>query len=270
MRRNLELLHDQNTQALSLMNTTVRFKAGDNQQSIEIRKLRLVEDAGHIKLDGTVVWNGKVIALDGNIDRKGQDNELDAFKVIISNIPLDLGSPAEVAPIIDGNRVNPAHFELKGNASLSLSGKTAHAEEPDTIGAELAVNGIDMQLGRVEDVRGSAVLRLEHSVGSQKIEVLPSRVQLGGLQAQFNGAFGPDFQAENAASDPSYRFEILTTSATSMPAESNDPQLSFGVRIAGSFFSKQQRIQFSNLDVQTENGELYGQEVLALAAVRPK
>lgn len=270
MRRNLELLHDQNTKALSLMNTTVRFKAGDEQQSIEIRKLRLIEDAGRIKLDGTVVWNGKIIAVDGNIDRKGEDNELDSFKVNISNIPLDLGSSAAVAPIIDGNRVNPAHFELKGNASLTLSGKTAHAEEPDTIGAELAVDGIDMQLGRVEDVRGSAVLRLEHSVGSQKIEVLPSRVQLGGLQAQFNGAFGPDFQAQDAVSDPSYRFEILTTSATSMPAESSDPPLSFGVRIAGSFLSKQHRIQFSNLDVQTASGELYGQGTIGFGSGSPE
>lgn len=259
MRRNLELLQDQNTQALSLLNTTVWFKAGDEQQSLEIKKLRLVEDAGRIKLDGTAVWNGETITVDGSIERKGQENELDAFKVNISNVPVDLGSSASVAPIIDGNRINPAHFELRANASLSLTGKTAQGDQPDTIGAELAVDNIDMQLGRVEDVRGSALLRLEHALGSEKIEVLPSRVQLSGFQAEFNGGFGPDIEADSSTADPSYRFEVLTTSATSMPAESIDPQLSFGVRIAGRFFSKQQRLQFSNLDVQTENGELYGQ-----------
>ena len=259
MRRNLELLQDQNTQAIGLLNATIRFKTGDEQQSIEVKKLRLVEDSGRISVKGSVVWKNKTITVDGSIDRKGHQNDLDAFEIKISNLPIDMGSPEEVAPIIDGNRANPAHFDLKGNASLALSGKVASGDTPERVTAQLAVDNINMELGRVTDLRGNAVLLIEHSVGSGKIEIKPSRLQLGGLNAVFNGAFGPEPDATNNSGGPDYRFEVVTSSATSMPAESIDPQLDFGVKIAGHFLADQQRLQFSNLDVQTNKGELYGQ-----------
>ncbi|PRA56753.1 RNA-binding protein [Brucella pituitosa] len=259
MRRNLELLRDQNTQAIGLLNTTIRFKTGDTQQSIEVQKLRLVESSGKIAVEGSVVWQNKTITVDGSIDRKGQENDLDAFQIKVKNLPIDLGSPEEVAPVIDGNRVNPAHFDLSGKANLALSGKAANGDNPERVMAELSVDGINMEIGRVTDVRGSALLRIEHASGSGKIEVKPSRIQLGGMNAEFNGAFGPEPDADNNTGGPSYRFEVLTSSATSMPAESTDPELPFGVKIAGRFLANQQRLQFSNLDVQTNTGELYGQ-----------
>ncbi len=52
MRRNLELLRNQNTHAIGLLNTTIRFKTGDTQQSIEVQKLRLVESSGKISVAG--------------------------------------------------------------------------------------------------------------------------------------------------------------------------------------------------------------------------
>ncbi len=270
MRRNLELLRDQNTQAIGLLNTTIRFKTGDTQQSVEVKKLRLVENNGKISIEGSVVWQNKTIAIDGNIDRKGQENDLDAFQIKVSNLPIDLGSPEEVVPIIDGNRVNPAHFDLQGKASLALSGKAANGENPERVTADLAVDGIEMEIGRVNDVLGKAALRIEHSVGSGKLEIKPSRIQLGGMNAAFNGAFGPDPDSENNAGGPSYRFEVVTSSATSMPAESSDPELPFGVKIAGRFFANQQRLQFSNLDVKTETGELYGQGSMAFGNGSPE
>ncbi|MCL7997625.1 AsmA family protein [Brucella sp. 21LCYQ03] len=270
MRRNLELLQDQNTQAIGLLNTTIRFKTGDEQQSIEVQKLRLVEDSGSISVKGTIVWKNKTIVIDGSIDRKGHQNDLDAFQIKISNLPIDIGSPEEVVPIIDGNRVNPAHFDLKGKASLSLSGKAASDDNPERVSAELAVDEINMELGRVSDVRGNASLLIEHSVGSGKIEIKPSRLQLGGVNAQFNGAFGPEPEAGNSVSGPDYRFELVTSSATSRPAESSDPLLSFGVKIAGHFLADQQRLQFSNLDVQTSTGELYGQGSMGFGRGSPE
>ncbi|MBV2142919.1 AsmA family protein [Falsochrobactrum sp. TDYN1] len=258
MRRNLELLRDQNTQAIGLMNSTIRFKTGDTIQSLQVQKLRLLENSGKIAIEGAVVWNGKTIILSGNIDRKDQKNDLEAFQLDIRNIPVDLGSPEEVAPII-GNRVNPAHFELDGNATLRLSGQAAKGDEPERLTAEVEIGSIDMQLGKVEGVRGRSLLRLEHAVGSGKIEIRPSHLELGGLQVQFNGAFGPEPEAENNRAGTGYRFEVLTSSATSMPTESSGPQLSFGARIAGRFLADQQRIQFSGLDVKTATGELYGQ-----------
>ncbi|MBC8717538.1 DUF3971 domain-containing protein [Ochrobactrum sp. Marseille-Q0166] len=270
MRRNLELLRDQNTQAIAMSNTTIRFKTGDKLQSVEVQNLRFSEDHGKISVLGSALWQGEVVNIEGSIDRKGNENELDAFAITVSNLPVELGSPEEVAPVIDGNRVNPAHFDFKGSANLSLSGRSASGDTPERISAELAVNEIDMELGRVDDLRGQALLRLEHSVGSGKIEVKPSRLQLGGMKAEFNGAIGPEPEADNNVDSPSYRFEIVTSSATSLPAESTDPEVIFGVKIAGRFLAKQQRIQFSDLDVSTATGELYGQGSMAFGHGSPE
>lgn len=128
-----------------------------------------------------------------------------------------LWAPATSRPVINGNRVNPAHFELDAYAQLTLSGFAADGDKPERLAADLTVDGIDMQLGKVDNVRGNVRLSLEHRVGSHKIEIKPSRLVLGGLQAQFNGAFGPEQEAESNTDGPSYRFEVLTTSATSMP-----------------------------------------------------
>ena len=259
MRRNLELLRDQNTQAIAMSNTTIRFKTGESQQSVEIQKLRLTENSGKISVQGSAVWQSKIINIEGLIDRKGKENDLDAFQIKVSNLPLNLGSSEKVAPVIEGDRVNPAHFDLQGHASLSLLGKAKDGDNPERITAELAVDDIDMELGRVDGVRGRAALRAEYSVGSGKVEIKPSNLQLGGVKAVFNGAIGPESVRDSNSGDPSYRFEIVTSSATSLPADSTDPELSFGIKIAGRFLSKQQRLQFSNLDVKTASGELYGQ-----------
>lgn len=272
--RSLELLQAQNTQEIGIIDSSIGFMAGDKKYSLQIERLTLLEEAGRIAVEGRIGWNGQTIEVNGNIARKTGGDSLDNFNLDIANIPVALGSPPEVSPIIEGNRVNPAHFSLIGAARLSLSGKAAAGDAPERVTAALSVDGIDMQLGRVEDVRGRAMLRLAHEVGTGKIEVEPSQIELGGLQAQFNGAFGPEPEkdgANNGPGDgPSYRFELLTSKAVSMPAESSDPPLPFATRITGRFLSERQRIEFANLDVQTENGELYGQGGMGFGSGSPE
>lgn len=270
MRRNLELLRQQNTRAIGIYNSTIRFKAGDSQDFIEVKKAELIEEHGQIAMIGTVVWQGKTITLDGNIDRAGKDDSLKDFVLNINDIPVNFDPPPEVKPILGGTQVNPAHFELHGMSKLTLSGQAASEDKPQNLGAEFAVNGIDMQLGRVEDVRGNLRLALEHQYGSDKLEVKDAALQLGGLKAKFHGAFGPEEAASSKSDGPAYRFEVLSSSATSMPAESSDPPLSFATRISGRFLADQQRIQFANLDVETEKGKLYGQGSMAFGSGSPE
>ena len=121
MRRSLELLRAQETHGISIFNSTIAFKVGDEQQVLNIERARLVESGGKIGITGSVIWKGKKIALNGRIDRHEDDNSLSGFELNIRNIPVSLGSPPEVAPVINGNRVNPAHFELEASAHLSLT-----------------------------------------------------------------------------------------------------------------------------------------------------
>ncbi|OJX99522.1 MAG: RNA-binding protein [Rhizobiales bacterium 63-22] len=270
MRRSLALLREQDTQAIGIFDSTIRFKTGDATRSLGIEKLMLAENQGRIAITGAVDWQGRTITIDGNIDRDGPDNSLHGFTLNIDGIAVAFGSSPKVAPVVAGDRVNPAHFSVEGTARLSLSGTAATAASREHVAADLALDGIDMDLGDAEGLKGKVLLHLEHTVGSGKIEVKDSRLELGGLQAAFNGAFGPEPGQPNPADGPAYRFELLTSSATSMPAESSDPPLSFATRIAGRFLASQQRIQFANLDVSTETGRLYGQGNMAFGNGSPE
>ncbi len=270
MRRSLDLLTAQNTHSIAILDSELRFRTGDAVQNLRIDRLRLSEQsASRIGISGAVGWKGDTIAVEGGVDRKPGADDLDGFKLAIAGVPVRLGSPPDVSPVI-ANRVNPAHFELNGKALVTLEGEAADTDEPQRLTAGLNVTGVDMELGKVEGVRGDLTLGLEHVVGSGKIEVKGSRLRLGGLDASFNGAFGPEPGSESAAEGPAYRFEILTSKAVSAPAESTEQPLSFATRISGRFLPEQKRVQFANLDVQTEKGVLYGQGGMGFGAGSPE
>ncbi len=170
MRRSLELLRAQDTHVIGIFNSTVAFKVGDEQQVLDIEEARLIEEGGKIGITGSVIWKGKKIALDGKIDQHAGDNSLAGFELNIRDIPIALGSPPEVAPLINGNRVNPAHFELEASARLSLMGSAGDGDKPERLATELAIDDLDMQLGKVEDVRGVFALIL-----SMRLEAVKSR-----------------------------------------------------------------------------------------------
>lgn len=271
MRHNLELLGKQNPQAIELTNSTIQFKVGETVQTFHIQTLRLVEKTGQISLAGNVEWNGQNIRMVGTILWKDdQRNELAAFELQLRDIPVRLGPADEVAPVLENTHINPAHFVFSGEADLFLAGQAATSNKAERLSVNFDVDNIDMQLGKIDDVRGRASLKLEHVVGSKKLEILPSRIQLNGLSANFNGAIGPDSDFKGQEQGPAYRFEVVTSSATSLPVESSDPELSFGVHIGGRFFAENQRIQFTTLDLKTATGELYGQGSMAFGQGSPE
>lgn len=271
MRHNLQLLGKQNPQAVELSNSTFQFKVGETVHTFHIQTLRLVENSGQISLAGNVEWGGQNISLAGTIDWKDDErNELAAFELQLRNIPVRLGSSDQVSPVLEGRHVNPAHFVFNGEADLLLAGQAATSNKAERLSVSFDVDNIGMQLGKVDDVRGQASLKFEHVVGSGKLEILPSQIQLGGLSANFNGAVGPDPDFQDKIEGPAYRFEVVTSSATSLPVDSTDPELSFGVHIGGRFLAENQRIQFTTLDLKTATGELYGQGSMGFGQGSPE
>ncbi|MDR2311793.1 MAG: AsmA-like C-terminal region-containing protein [Brucellaceae bacterium] len=65
--------------------------------------------------------------------------------------------------------------------------------------------------------------------------------------------------AADIAEKPAYRFELLSRSAISAPENSAESPLPFGVKIAGRLMQDASRVDFNDLNVKTDSGELYGQ-----------
>lgn len=61
------------------------------------------------------------------------------------------------------------------------------------------------------------------------------------------------------AEKPAYRFELLSKSAVSAPENSAEAPLPFAVKIAGRLMQDASRVDFNDLNVKTDSGELYGQ-----------
>ncbi|YBV97572.1 RNA-binding protein [Phyllobacteriaceae bacterium JZ32] len=254
--RRVALLDQRSTRSIVMLNTSIRFKLMDEEKTLEVQKASLTEKNDGITLEGTFGWDGKTIAMTGEVEHGG-DGGVSAFTASIDGIPINIDPPPEITEEIAGGRVNPAHFRLRGDAHLRLAGKAPTAEQPAQITGQLNIAQGRMDLGRNSDVPAAVVLNFEQVVGSGKIELQPSTLSLGGMEAQFNGAIGPEPKA--AAADPAYRFEIVTSSAVSAPKESTEPALPFAVRIAGRYLNTKDQIDFNELSVKTAGGELYGQ-----------
>ncbi|KXF77294.1 RNA-binding protein [Paramesorhizobium deserti] len=250
------LLDQRSTRSIVVLNTSIRFKLMDEEKTLEVRKASLAEKNGKIALEGTFNWEGKTIAMTGEVERGG-DAGVSAFDISVDGIPVNIDPPPEITEEIADGRVNPAHFRLRGDANLRLTGKAAAAEKPAQITGQLSVAEGKMDLGRNADVPAAVVLNFEQVVGSGKIELQPSTLTLGGMEAQFDGAIGPEPEEDTA--DPAYRFEIVTRSAVSAPKESTEPALPFAVRIAGRYLNEKDQLDFNDLSVKTSGGELYGQ-----------
>ncbi|PRD42045.1 RNA-binding protein [Phyllobacterium phragmitis] len=255
MTQGVALLDQRSTRSIVVLNTSIRFKLMDEEKTLDVKKASLTEKNGRIALQGTFNWEGEAIALSGEVVRDG-DGGISVFSMNIDGIPLHIDPPPEITEELAGGRVNPALFRFRGDANLRLTGK-ADAGEPVQITGRLGVADGKMDLGRNEDVPAGAVLNFEQVAGSGKIELQPSTLSLGGMEAQFDGAIGPE--PADASAEPGYRFEIVTSSAISAPQNSTEPALPFGVRIAGRYLADKNRLDFNDLNVKTSGGELYGQ-----------
>lgn len=275
----LALLSKRQTQAIRLSDVVIKFPTPKGEERFAIQQAAIEEQVDNVLLKGAFEWQGMPLILDGAVSR--QNGGLHSFTLNLDGIPVHIGSPPQVKQLVGAeNRVNPAHFSLSANAALALSGQVANNDHPQKLNAAIKVSDIDLELGRVENIFGQAEFNLELQQDTKKIEVLPSRVQLGGVRFRFNGAFGPEGY-DNALLDPAadanakkpeddgYRFEIVTSEAISAPQQSSEAPLPFGGRVAGRFDIDENRLEFSNLDVKTPDGSLYGQGSLGFGKGSP-
>lgn len=262
----LALLAKRQTKVIRLADISIKAALPEGTQHFLISHASIENAADKVIIDSSLDWQDHVLNINGSVLR--QNGALDEFKFELDGMPLQIGSSPKVKQLVGtDNRANPAHFSLSAQAGVVLSGQVASADHAQKIAAQLKVSDIDFEVGRVADIRGQADISLELADGTSKIEILPSLVQLGGVKLKFNGALGAE--GDESAETDGYRFEVVTSEAVSAPAQSTEPPLSFGGRVAGRYDVDDKRLEFSNLDISTSDGSLYGQGSLSFGQGSP-
>ena len=93
----------------------------------------------------------------------------------------------------------------------------------------------------------------ESGVTGVQAETLP---ELKPAQHRADDAAQP---ATDIAEKAAYRFELVSRNAVSAPENSAEAPLPFGVKVAGRLMQDASRVDFNDLNVKTDSGELYGQ-----------
>ena len=153
---------------------------------------------------------------------------------------------------------------IKGNMALSF--------EHIAGGEKLEIKALDLNLGGLSTVLEGAFgvePVAETESAAQKIREQAARIANGEMPAAgqqtdtlpvLKSARSAIAQTEtDIAEKPAYRFELVSRKAVSAPENSAEASLPFGVKIAGRLMQNASRVDFNDLNVKTDSGELYGQ-----------
>lgn len=292
----LALLDMRSTKEIALHDVTIAFHAMGKEHEVLIRNAQVKQRGQKVTLKAEFVWQGQSSHLVAEMIRSDNPAKASSFALSLDKMPVSLGSPEEVMPQIANDRPNPAYFHVNSLASLSLTGLAATQENKETLSGKLLLNDATVDMGRERGIKGNIALDFEHIAGGEKLEIKALEFNLGGLRTVLEGALGAEPVAEteiaaqkireqianeatgsqtdslpvlkpsgtaqtynDIAALAGYRFELVSRNAVSTPENSSEAPLPFGVRIAGRLMQDASRVDFNDLSVKTDAGELYGQ-----------
>lgn len=274
----LSLLDMRNTKAIALRDVTLGFHVMGKAHEIVIRNAEVTQLGSQVKLTAEFDWQGQTSSLTAEMTRSDNAAHASAFSLSLDKMPVSLGSAQEVMPFLVNGQPNPAYFHVKSLASLSLAGRAMTADQSEALSGRLLLDDAVVDMGRERGVKGNVAFDFEHLAGGEKLEVKSLAFNLGGLTTVFEGAFGaePETDTANAvqakselpvteqathdiAAKAAYRFELLSRNALSNAENSGEAPLQFGVKVAGRLMQNASRVDFNELSIKTDTGEIYGQ-----------
>lgn len=278
----LALLDMRSTKAIALRDVTFSFRAANKDRKVLIRNAQVRQRGKKVMLNAEFVWQGQITSLVAEMVRSDDRAKAAAFSLSVNDVPVQLGSSDEVLPVLSNGSPNPAYFRVNGTASLNLSGLAGKDHVAETLSGRLMLDDAAVDIGRERDIKGNLAVRLEHVTGGEKLEIPALELNLGGLRMVLEGALGKEPAEQTLAQDmsslptgtqavtdevsgddiaarPAYRFELVSKAAVSAPKQSSEVPLPFGLKIAGRMMQDASRVDFSDLNVKTDSGELYGQ-----------
>lgn len=258
----VSLLDQRETRDISILDTAFDFTLAGESKRLRIVKLDLSETGGPVSIEGIVEWEGKEIEVSAQAKRSATGGKIEAFSLAINKIPLAAKLGTAPVPDIDGIKPDGAYLSYDNVSDLKLDGIAANATGSARLWGTVNIGEGPVTIGNVDDMTVASVIAFEHVSGSDKIEIKPSRLHFGAFDGVLEGAIGPEPAKidGSAASNPGYRFELVTERAKSAPQDSTEQPLIFNARVAGRYDPTVKRLDVSEIAVRSnDESELYGQ-----------
>ncbi|EJN06551.1 DUF3971 domain-containing protein [Phyllobacterium sp. YR531] len=259
----VSLLDQRETRDISISDTAFDFTLAGEPKRLRIVQLDLSETGGPVAIDGIVEWQGKEIEISAQAKRSAVGGKIEAFSLAINKIPLTGKLGTAPVPDIDGIKPDGAYFSYDNLSDLKLDGIAANTAEPARVWGTVNIGEGPVTIGNVDDMIVASAITFEHISGTEKIEIKPSRVHFGAFEGIIEGAIGPEpvkTDGSNSASNPGYRFELITEEAKSKPQDSTEQPLEFNARVAGRYDPIAKRLDVAEIAVRGNGeSELYGQ-----------
>ena len=241
----------------SLTLTNVAIGKADSQNAIVVNLFEAIRTSeSSFNVFAEVSTGTQSINIDGVVDEKSYVFDVDGLlfgEQLAYDAALNTADAIQIVP-------------LHGLASFNISGLTDDARA--TMRVTATVPAFDYQSRRKVRVNGSASLVAELRTGQDKIEILSSKIDFGQNHIGLTGAIGPNPDVNASAGD--YRFELVSNDSVFLPADSSESEVRASIRAAGTVSTASRTVEFSELGIRTDGGELYGRGSLRVGNGSPE
>jgi len=281
-KQGMRVVERQNLGQIAVEDVKVFFPFRSRQKHFDLASLILAREAGLLRLLGIMRLDGQEMRLEG-MAHYDEDKDDSHFQLQLNQIPLDWRSAGALSPYWEDGTVRNGYFRLKGLGDVWLEANQGGQDQKIRVQAQLPQGMVD--LADVSELPARADIVMEHQLGGEGIQILPSKLVLDRVFVNIEGFFAalpPQLfsgqEMEDASSDAEmierltqaadiegkYHFKLqIDEGGVSHP---DAPDLGFTSQVNAVLAVLERRLIFNTFYFQTKTGaRLYGQGSLRFA-----
>ncbi len=251
--KGLDIFAKSRNDTVELSNVSIELPAALSGKSVTIAHAALTApQSGRMDLSLEGALDGRRFSLTGDAAR-------DEVSRRITDLKLGLGISSMETVVADSEGAampsTPTGNQV-GAINLSLAGAEGIGNTASSIKAAAMVDNVGIDFGRFGVLNSELELGTTLEANSDKLEIDKLLVATGRSRMNFNGAIGLAPPTANGAH--LYRFELVSRDSTLAPADSPEPALAVGTRVAGTFDPKERRLYADQIELSGGAGQALG------------
>ncbi|WP_309085416.1 DUF3971 domain-containing protein [Chelativorans sp.] len=217
---------------------------------VEALEIARTGDA-QIDLRGSARYRGRDLSFEGVARRNAAADAVEDLSLKISAAQETSGPRAE------------ALVRAMGDLEISLSAREAGGTEGGFLGVDTRITGLLLGFGEDEIPLDRAAIRIAAAGADKVFSVLEARLETGRTLLNFQGTVGPEARSEGGSS-AAYGIDLVSRESVLAAADSPEPPIPFGMRLAGRFDPLAMKLSAEQIEVRTADGGLTGNASLLM------
>lgn len=207
-------------------------------------------DAG-IQLQGSALFDARPAEFTATIDKPAGSGRVERFGIDFKSAR----QPGE-----------EKSFSF-GDTNVAVIGDRSVAGQPAKLEVRIGAQELAVDLGTRGKLNGKLDLQATLAEASGKIEIDRLNTNIGGSVFRMTGALGP--RPSQAAEPPAYRFEFISNESELVPADTGEPPMPMGVRVAGTYRPDTKVVSADEVAISSRTGTATGTAAVTLTKSGP-